>query len=88
MTRDKKTDLVRINDEFNASIVLSRCRPTSTGSKRWIIRFDTTLNPDLTIAIRLNDSASEILDYYLLPMNMPKDLSERMLKHQGEMLYV
>lgn len=88
VTRDKKTDLARINDEFNASIVLSRCRPTSTGSKRWIIRFDTTLNPDLTIAIRLNDSASEILDYYLLPMNMPKDLSERMLKHQGEMLYV
>lgn len=66
---DSKTDLIRINDEFNASIVLSRCRPTSTGSKRWLIRFDSSLNPDLTIAIRLNDTANQILDYYLLPMN-------------------
>ncbi|MDY4280778.1 MAG: hypothetical protein SOX56_06895 [[Pasteurella] mairii] len=71
VTTDSKTeDLIRINNEFNASIVLSRCRPTSTGSKRWLIRFDTKLNPDLTIAIRLNDTASEIFDYYLLPMNM------------------
>ncbi|OOH87197.1 serine recombinase [Pasteurellaceae bacterium 15-036681] len=70
VTSDSKTELIRINDEFNASIVLSRCRYTPSGSKRWLIRFDSSLNPDLTIAIRLDDTANQILDYYLLPMDM------------------
>ncbi|MGC6246366.1 recombinase family protein, partial [Pasteurella multocida] len=65
--KDDSTDLVHINNEFTASIVLSRCRPTPSGTKRWLIRFDTSLNPDITIAVRLNESATEILDYYLLP---------------------
>ncbi|STY60007.1 Uncharacterised protein [Mannheimia haemolytica] len=64
---DDVTDLVHINNEFTASIVLSRCRLTPSGSKRWLIRFDTSLNPDITIAVRINESATEILDYYLLP---------------------
>ncbi|MFZ7156034.1 recombinase family protein [Avibacterium avium] len=67
---DEKTDLVHINDEFTASIVLSRCRLSRSlsGAKRWLIRFDSSLNPDITIAVRLNENATEILDYYLLPM--------------------
>lgn len=67
---DEKTDLVRINDEFTASIVLSRCRLSRSlsGAKRWLIRFNSSLNPDITIAVRLNENATEILDYYLLPM--------------------
>lgn len=65
--KDDSTDLVHINNEFTASIVLSRCRPTPSGTKRWLIRFDTSLNPDITIAVRLNESATEVLDYYLLP---------------------
>ena len=66
--KDETTDLIRINDEFTISIVLSRCRTTTLGTKRWLIRFDTALNPDITIAVRLNEEATEILDYYILPM--------------------
>lgn len=62
-----KNDLLMINEEFTASLVLSPCRPTATGNKRWLIRFDTGLNPDLTIAVRLDEEATNIIDYYLLP---------------------
>jgi hypothetical protein len=38
-----------------------------TGSHRWKVRFDTSLLPDITVAVRL-DAANEVpLDYYLLP---------------------
>ena len=61
------TDLLVVNDEFTASIVVARCRETSCGSLRWHIRLDASLRPDVTVAIRL-DSANEVpIDYYLLP---------------------
>lgn len=68
--KENKTDIIKINNEFTVSIVLSRCRYTSTGSKRWIIRFDMALKPDLTIAIRLDESANQVIDYYLFPMGV------------------
>lgn len=61
------TDLLTINDEFTASIVLARCLHTQAGSRRWKIRFDTSLNPDVTIAARMNSENQDALDYYLLP---------------------
>jgi len=67
ISQDRKTDLLTINNEYSASLILARCRETSAGSHRWIIRFDTSLNPDITIAARLTPANHEILDYYLLP---------------------
>lgn len=67
ITTDPDTDLMRINQEFSVSLVLSRCRETATGSRRWIIRFDTTLYPDITVAIRMAPDGTHRLDYYLLP---------------------
>lgn len=64
----KENDLLEVNEEFTASLVLSPCRPTVSGNKRWLIRLDTGLNPDLTIAVRLDQEAEQIIDYYLLPM--------------------
>ncbi|WP_233114873.1 recombinase family protein [Aggregatibacter actinomycetemcomitans] len=61
-------DLLKINEEFTASLVVSPCRPTTRGNKRWMIRFDTGLEPDLTIAVRLDEDAENIIDYYLFPM--------------------
>ncbi len=60
-------DLLTINDEFTASIVIVRCLRTGAGSLRWKIRFDTSLLADITIAVRMDETNQSILDYYLLP---------------------
>ena len=61
------TDLLTVNQEFTAAIVLARCQETQTGSLRWNIRLDTGLAPDINVAVRLAAGNQEILDYYLLP---------------------
>lgn len=67
--RDDATDLLEINREFTASLVIARCKQTEAGSQRWQIQFDTGLRPDLTIAARMDADNQSILDYYLLPAN-------------------
>ena len=67
--RDAKTDLLTVNGEFSASIVLARCTRTPAGRLRWKIRLDAVLHPDITIAARMNESNDAILDYYLFPTN-------------------
>jgi DNA invertase Pin-like site-specific DNA recombinase len=62
-----KTDNIRVNDEFTVSVVLSRCQETGTGSLRWTIRLDTGLVPDITIAIRMDETNEMPRDYYFLP---------------------
>ena len=64
---DAVTDLLTINEEFTASIVIVRCLRTPVGFLRWKVRFDAGLSPDITIAIRMNESNSMALDYYLFP---------------------
>lgn len=61
------TDLLTINHEFTVSVVLARYRQTSAGNCRWLIQLDRTLNPDVTIAARLQPGNESILDYYLVP---------------------
>jgi hypothetical protein len=65
--RDAASGLLWVNDEFKVSLALSRCRPTSAGSNRWIIRLDNALRPDITVAVRMELDAKSIRDYYLLP---------------------
>lgn len=65
--RDPATDLLRINDEFSISLVLSRCQIPESGRNHWKVRFDTSLAPDITVAVRLDQSNQAALDYYLLP---------------------
>ena len=64
---DPETDLLTINGEFRASIVIVRCQETGAGSLRWNIRFDMGLQPDITVAVRMDRPNREPLDYYLLP---------------------
>ena len=66
--RDPDTDLLAVNSEFSASIVIARCRHTQAGARRWKIRLDTGLAPDLTVALRMNSANDAVLDYYLLPL--------------------
>jgi hypothetical protein len=50
----RATDLLLINGEHTASMVLSRCRQTTGGLLRWLVRLDRTLVPDITILVRMD----------------------------------
>lgn len=78
VVRLPENDLLHINHEFFVSLVLARCQTTPIGTKRWFIRFDRSLNPDLTIAIRLDETAKHVLDYHLLPMDKRIDKKIRL----------
>jgi DNA invertase Pin-like site-specific DNA recombinase len=64
---DEKTDLLLVNNEFTASIVLARCQQLESGRRFWKVRLDTGLNPDISVVVRLSPGNEEALDYYLLP---------------------
>lgn len=65
--RDSTTDILDVNGEFTVSLVLARCQMLGTGHRRWKVRFDTNLAPDITIAVRLDGTNQRAQDYYLLP---------------------
>ena len=65
--RDPETDLLEINGEFSLSVVIARCKQTPAGALRWRLRFDTGLNPDITVAVRMDAGNREPLDFYLFP---------------------
>ncbi|VVE57916.1 serine recombinase [Pandoraea anhela] len=65
--KTERSGILRVNEEFDVSLVLSRCRQTIAGRNRWVIRFDNALHPDITVAVRMEQDAESIRDYYLLP---------------------
>ena len=67
VAQDSATDLLTINDEFTASLVVVRCQTTPAGSLRWHIRFDVGLWPSITVAVRMDRPNRQPLDYYFLP---------------------
>src|SRR5690348_13720065 len=64
---DPLTGLLTINDEVSIVLVIARCLQTRTGYRYWNIRLDADPRADITIAIRMDESNREALDYYLLP---------------------
>ncbi len=66
--QDPKTDILFVNDEFSVSLVLSRCKHTSAGSLRWLVRLETGLEPDITIVSRMNATNTAPLDFFLIPL--------------------
>jgi hypothetical protein len=64
---DPRTDILAVNEEFTVSLVLSRCQETHGGARRWVIRLDSGLAPDITVAVRMTPGNDEVHDYYLLP---------------------
>ncbi|SBW07599.1 Recombinase [uncultured delta proteobacterium] len=64
---DPETSLLELNHNLFISIVISRCFLTSFGMRRWKIRFDTGLHPDITVAVRMDAANENIHDYYILP---------------------
>ncbi|KKC24363.1 recombinase family protein [Sphingomonas sp. SRS2] len=83
VTQDPTTDLLTINGEFTASIVIVRCAPTLAGSLRWRLRLDTPLNPDITVAVRMDSDNIATRDYYLLPRLDMHDAILRLCEHNG-----
>jgi DNA invertase Pin-like site-specific DNA recombinase len=80
---DPDTDVLTINSEFTASISIVRCLATMAGSLRWHIRFDMSLWPDITVAVRMDRENQATLDYYLLPrIDMTKERL-RLAEHNG-----
>jgi DNA invertase Pin-like site-specific DNA recombinase len=65
--RDQATDILTVNEEFTLSVSLARCRELHEGEYRWVIRFDTSLDPDITVGVRMAPGNTSILDYYLFP---------------------
>lgn len=65
--RDPLSDLLSVNCEFTASVVIARCHETPAGGHRWKIRLDQGLRPDITIAVRMAAGNTAVRDYYLLP---------------------
>jgi DNA invertase Pin-like site-specific DNA recombinase len=64
---DEKTDMITVNEEWTVSIVLCRYQQSEAGTARWVIRLDEGLKPDITIAVRMDETNTGIRDYYLLP---------------------
>lgn len=62
-----ESGVISVNGELTISIVIARCRHTPGGSYRWRLRFDAGLQPDITIAVRMDAANKLPLDYYILP---------------------
>lgn len=65
--QDPATDLLTVNHEFTASLIISRSMQTASGSLRWKLRLDSSLRPDITVAARMDATNRVVLDFYLLP---------------------
>lgn len=63
-----QNDVLTINGEWTASVVIARCHSTPAGTLRWKLRFDISLAPDITIAVRMEQANRQVRDYYLVPL--------------------
>lgn len=80
---DQETDLIHINEEFTAALVIARCISTSAGSLRWKLRLNGPAPPDLTVAVRMDSANDGPLDYYLLPRLCIDAALLRLCEHNG-----
>jgi DNA invertase Pin-like site-specific DNA recombinase len=81
--QDSGNDLLWINGEFTASVVIARCRQTPAGSLRWQVRLDRSLRPDITITVRMDRNNEHPLDFYLLPRLDVRETVVRLCEHNG-----
>jgi DNA invertase Pin-like site-specific DNA recombinase len=84
--RDPETQLLILDHELTVSLVLSRCLRSGTGSSRWMLRFEESFRPDLTIAVRMNETNEAIKDYYLFPAIDLTDAKLRLAENNHSLL--
>ncbi|MGD9471729.1 MAG: recombinase family protein [Novosphingobium sp.] len=78
-----ENDTLLINEEITASIVIARCKLTRGGSRRWKIRLDESLHPDITICVRMDEDNMHAHDYYVLPRMTLAEGVLRLADHNG-----
>ena len=83
ITQDPLNDLLSINREFSASIVIVRSFQTTAGSMRWKVRLDTALKPDITVVVRMDATNERAKDYYLLPRLDMREAVVRLAEYNG-----
>ncbi len=81
--QEESSELLIINEELRASVVICRCKQTDSGSFRWKIHLDSGLLPDITIAIRMDAENENAYDYYLLPAIDIENPKMRLSEHNG-----
>ncbi|MCB4863116.1 recombinase family protein [Sphingobium sp. PNB] len=80
---DEETDILTINKEFTASVIIARFFQTSAGSLRWKVRLDTALNPDITVVARMNENNDHPKDFYILPRLDMRTALLRLAEYNG-----
>jgi hypothetical protein len=83
MEQNPHTDILTVNKEFTVSICIARCQQTVAGSLRWQIRFDTSLSPDVIVALRMDRENQAVEDYYILPRIDLPGPQVRLGEHNG-----
>jgi DNA invertase Pin-like site-specific DNA recombinase len=74
---DQTTDILRINGKLTISMLIARCRRTASGRLRWTVRRRTNMARDLIIALRVDQTGINVMDYLLLlATNFPVDRME------------
>ncbi len=81
--REVGSDLLFVNGEIKVSVIICRCQQTAAGSYRWQVQLDTSLRPDITVAIRMDAANAQPLDYYLLPALDIEDPKVRLKENNG-----
>lgn len=76
-------DLLQINGEFTLSVVIVRCRRLPSGALRWRLRFDTGLEPDITVAVRMDAANQQPFDFYLFPRIDQASAAIRLAEENG-----
>lgn len=61
-----KKSLTAYNN-LKISIVPARCKIMKSGRFRWVVRLERSLNPDISIVMRMNISNTEVVDFYIFP---------------------
>lgn len=84
--RDPVTELLVLDRELTVSLVLSRSMRTDAGRNRWLLRFEDSLRPDLTIAVRMDEENKGIKDYYLFPALDLSDTKVRLGENNDALL--
>jgi DNA invertase Pin-like site-specific DNA recombinase len=64
---DRKRRVLTINDELTASIQPIYCNTYRSRTARWRVRPTANPKADIVICVRMNESNTDIVDYFVLP---------------------
>lgn len=64
---DRKTQVVRVNEEFSVVISIARCRLSTHGYLRWPFRKRRLAGPNISILIRMEPGHTKVRDFLISP---------------------